>query len=185
MSARAHRDPECLGAGTPPSTGARTSMPRTVQARGSLPKTAPLSTPPAMRRLDTMIKTLKASAMALALAPARASSVTQTLASRFTRRAARLDTLAKRMFALAAMTLIASPAHAATAAGGGGDITAFFQNIVNVITGTFGQLVAVIAVVGVGIGALMGAFSLRAVGGVLLGVMLIFSASWIVQQITA
>ena len=132
-----------------------------------------------------MIKTLNTSATALALAPARAFSATQTLASRLMRRAGQLDGLTKRMFALAAMTLIASPAHAATAAGGGGDITAFLQNIVNVITGTFGQLVAVIAVVGVGIGALMGAFSLRAVGGVLLGVMLIFSASWIVQQITA
>ena len=132
-----------------------------------------------------MIKTVQASAMALAFAPARARSATQGLASRLTRGAGKLDVIGKRLFALAAITMLASPAHAATGAGGGGDITSFLQNIVNTITGTFGQLVAVIAIVGVGIGALMGAFSLRAVGGVFLGCMLIFSASWIVSQIIA
>jgi type IV secretory pathway VirB2 component (pilin) len=34
-----------------------------------------------------------------------------------------------------------------------------------------------------GIGALMGALSLRVVGGVILGIMMLFSASWIVTQI--
>ena len=95
----------------------------------------------------------------------------------------RPDERTARVMAFAAMMLVvASPAHAA---GGGGDLTSFLQNIVTTITGTFGQLLAVIAVVGVGIGALMGAFSFRAVGGVILGVMLIFSSSWVVNQIIA
>ena len=69
--------------------------------------------------------------------------------------------------------------------GGGGDITTFLQNLVNLITGTAGKLLAVLAICIVGIGALMGALSLRAAGGVIFGVMLIFSASWIVNQIVA
>jgi type IV secretory pathway VirB2 component (pilin) len=82
-----------------------------------------------------------------------------------------------------ALLLMADPA-CAQATGGGGDITTFLQNIVNIITGTAGKLIAVLAICFVGIGALMGALSLRAAGGVILGVMLIFSASWIVNQIT-
>lgn len=69
------------------------------------------------------------------------------------------------------------------AGGGTGDITTFLQNLVNLITGTAGKLIAVLAICFVGIGALMGALSLRAAGGVIFGVMLIFSASWIVTQI--
>ncbi len=82
-----------------------------------------------------------------------------------------------------ALLLAADPA-CAQPTGGGGDITTFLQNIVNIITGTAGKLIAVLAICFVGIGALMGALSLRAAGGVILGVMLIFSASWIVNQIT-
>lgn len=78
--------------------------------------------------------------------------------------------------------LAAAPAFA-QAAGGGGDLTTFLQNVVNILTGTAGRLIAVIAICIVGIGALMGALSLRTAGGVLLGVMLIFSSAWIVTQI--
>ena len=81
-----------------------------------------------------------------------------------------------------AVTLAAAPAFA-QAAGGGGDLTTFLQNVVNILTGTAGRLIAVIAICIVGIGALMGALSLRTAGGVLLGVMLIFSSAWIVTQI--
>ena len=89
-----------------------------------------------------------------------------------------------RMLAIAAaMLFISAPAHAA--AGGTSAISQFLQNLVNVLTGTVGQLIAVLAIVGVGIGAIMGAFSFRALGGVILGVMLLFSSSWVVQQITA
>ena len=78
--------------------------------------------------------------------------------------------------------LTAAPA-CAQAAGGGGDLTTFLQNVVNLLTGTAGKLIAVIAICIVGIGALMGALSLRTASGVLLGVMLIFSSAWIVTQI--
>ena len=81
-----------------------------------------------------------------------------------------------------ALTLAAEPAFA-QAVGGGGDITTFLQNIVNILTGTAGRLIAVIAICIVGIGALMGALSMRAAGSVLLGVMLIFSSAWLVDQI--
>lgn len=81
-----------------------------------------------------------------------------------------------------AVALTTSPA-CAQAAGGGGDLTTFLQNVVNLLTGTAGRLIAVIAICIVGIGALMGALSLRTAGGVLLGVMLIFSSAWIVTQI--
>ncbi|HYH36771.1 MAG TPA: TrbC/VirB2 family protein [Azospirillum sp.] len=80
------------------------------------------------------------------------------------------------------VVLAATPAFA-QAAGGGGDLTTFLQNVVNILTGTAGRLIAVIAICIVGIGALMGALSLRTAGGVLLGVMLIFSSAWIVTQI--
>lgn len=90
---------------------------------------------------------------------------------------------------LAACMLMADPVMAQTTAGSGagaggiGNITTFLQNLVNLITGTAGKLIAVLAICFVGIGALMGALSLRTAGGVILGVMLIFSASWIVDQI--
>ena len=82
----------------------------------------------------------------------------------------------------AVLTLAADPAFA-QAVGGAGDLTTFLQNIVNILTGTAGRLIAVIAICIAGIGALMGALSLRAAGGVILGVMLIFSSAWLVDQI--
>lgn len=99
--------------------------------------------------------------------------------------ASQIDVRQVTFVAIAALALLlmADPA-CAQATGGGGDITTFLQNIVNIITGTAGKLIAVLAICFVGIGALMGALSLRAAGGVILGVMLIFSASWIVNQIT-
>ncbi|SMF42821.1 TrbC/VIRB2 family protein [Azospirillum oryzae] len=94
-------------------------------------------------------------------------------------------TICPRLTALGVGVLVllaAAPAFA-QAAGGGGDLTTFLQNVVNILTGTAGRLIAVIAICIVGIGALMGALSLRTAGGVLLGVMLIFSSAWIVTQI--
>jgi len=90
--------------------------------------------------------------------------------------------LAAAALTAASLTLIAEPAFA-QAVGGAGDLTTFLQNIVNILTGTAGRLIAVIAICIAGIGALMGALSLRAAGGVILGVMLIFSSAWLVDQI--
>jgi type IV secretory pathway VirB2 component (pilin) len=88
------------------------------------------------------------------------------------------------MLALAAiaLTVVSDPAHAQTG-GGQGDITTFLTNIVNLVTGTAGKSIAVLGICIAGIGALMGALSLRVVGGVILGIMMLFSASWIVTQI--
>lgn len=97
-----------------------------------------------------------------------------------TRQGRRIVTIA---LAAGLLVFLADPAMA-QATGGGGDLTTFLQNIVNLITGTAGKLIAVLAICIVAIGALMGALSLRAMGGVILGVMLLFSASWIVNQIT-
>jgi type IV secretory pathway VirB2 component (pilin) len=85
---------------------------------------------------------------------------------------------------LATTTLLLTQAEPALAQiGGGGTAITFLQNIVNLITGTLGQLLSVIAVCISGVGALMGAFSMRQFGGVILGVMLIFSSAWFIQQI--
>lgn len=77
---------------------------------------------------------------------------------------------------------VTEPAFAQSV-GGTGDISTFLQNLVNIITGTVGRLIAVLAICVVGIGALMGALSMRAAAGVVLGVILIFSSAWIVDQI--
>lgn len=77
------------------------------------------------------------------------------------------------------------PAAAQTVtAGGGGSLNTFLTNVMNLITGTTGQIVAVIAIALSGIGAMLGAFSVRAFGGTVLGCAIVFSAAWIVGQIT-
>lgn len=84
---------------------------------------------------------------------------------------------------LAAPVLLASAAPALAQTGGRGTLVTFLQNIVNLITGPVGQLLSIIAVCIVGVGALMGSFSLRQAGGVIFGVMLVFSSAWLIQQI--
>ena len=126
-------------------------------------------------------------AASLALAPARLGEA----AGYCFAQARKLDARQVATFALvvAILATVADPVFAqgagggAGGAGGGGNITAFLQNLVNLITGTAGKLISVLAICIVGIGALMGALSIRAAGGVVLGVMLVFSASWIVEQI--
>ena len=84
---------------------------------------------------------------------------------------------------MAALVLSMHPASAQTA-GGTGSFVTFMTNVVNLITGTAGQALAIIAVALCGIGAMFGALSTRQLGAVLVGVALIFSAAWIVGQIT-
>jgi type IV secretory pathway VirB2 component (pilin) len=98
--------------------------------------------------------------------------------------AQRMDKNRVAAFALVGLSLTVTihPAFAQSA-NGGGDITTFLQNLVNIITGTAGKLISVLAICIVGIGAMLGALSMRAAGGTILGVMLVFSASWIVNQI--
>jgi type IV secretory pathway VirB2 component (pilin) len=81
-----------------------------------------------------------------------------------------------------AILLLSEPAFAQTA-GGASSITTFLQNLVNIITGTAGKLIAVVAIAITGIAWMIGAASARTGGAVIFGVMLVFSASWIVDQI--
>lgn len=114
-----------------------------------------------------------------------APSATGPLRADHHRRQMRRSALRRLLPAFAAAVLLALAADPAwaQAAGGGGDITTFLQNLVNILTGTAGRLLAVLAICVVGVGALLGAISMRTVGGVLLGVMLIFSSAWLIDQI--
>lgn len=88
------------------------------------------------------------------------------------------------LLAIAAMLIVWADPAAAQAAGGAGNLTTFLQNVANIITGTAGQVLAVIAVAISGIGTMFGAMSFRTLGGVVLGCAIVFSAAWIVSQIT-
>lgn len=112
--------------------------------------------------------------------PATAPSVGGAATPTTTAAAVRLLSLG---FAVAVVLLgTIDPAAAQPATGAG--VTGFLQNIVTLITGPLGQVLAVLAIAIVGVGALMGAFSVRMLGGVVAGVMILFGASWIVGQIT-
>lgn len=84
----------------------------------------------------------------------------------------------------AALLLLSMHPAAAQTAGGSGSLETFLTNVVNEITGTAGQCLAVIAVALSGIGAMFGAMSFRAFGGVILGCAIVFSAAWVVGKIT-
>ena len=74
--------------------------------------------------------------------------------------------------AVAAALVILSmhPAAAQTVtAGGAGSLNTFLTNVMNLITGTTGQIVAVIAIALSGVGAMLGAFSVRAIRGTVHG----------------
>lgn len=132
-----------------------------------------------------LTKRFHSAAAALMLAPARANTVIHAAVSACFSKARVLDARQAATFAVAAtiLTIAVDPAFAQAGGGGQGDITTFLQNLVNIITGTAGKLIAVLAICIVGVGALMGALSMRAAGGVILGVLLIFSSAWIVNQI--
>jgi type IV secretory pathway VirB2 component (pilin) len=76
-------------------------------------------------------------------------------------------------------------AFAQTVTGGGtGSLTTFLTNVVNLLTGTLGQSIAVIAVAGVGIAWALGQASPRFALGTVVGVAILFSSAWIVGQIS-
>jgi len=128
-------------------------------------------------------KTKRSVASVLALLPARLSAAQSAFTAGAFAKARKMDARTVACFALAgAMLLTAEPAFAQTA-GGAGNITTFLQNLVNIITGTAGKLIAVAAIAITGIAWMIGAASARTAGGVVVGVMIVFSASWIVDQI--
>ncbi|WP_175654097.1 TrbC/VirB2 family protein [Methylobacterium radiotolerans] len=124
-------------------------------------------------------KRVIASALAL---PARVSIAYHSAPDRLN---AGPDKLQARIVAgltvLAAMLCVATPAEAQ--AGGGGQITSFLQNLVNLITGTAGKLISILAIAVTGICKMLGIASMRTLVTVIFGVMLVFGASWIVDQI--
>jgi type IV secretory pathway VirB2 component (pilin) len=63
-------------------------------------------------------------------------------------------------------------------------MTTFLTNVVNLLTGTLGQSIAVIAVAGVGIAWALGQASPRFALGTVVGVAILFSSAWIVGQIS-
>lgn len=79
---------------------------------------------------------------------------------------------------------VADPAFAQGAGGGTGSLTSFLTNVVNLLTGQLGQAIAVIAVAGVGIAWALGQASPRFALGTVVGVAILFSAAWIVGQIS-
>ncbi len=132
----------------------------------------------------TMSKNIKDRlASASASVHSRVSGAPSALATRCFKSAREMDGKALATFALVGVAMLAAtPAYAQS--GGAGNVETFLQNIVNIITGTVGKLIAVIAIVGTGIAWMFGAASVRTLGTVILGCILIFSAAWIVDQIT-
>lgn len=79
---------------------------------------------------------------------------------------------------------LAHPAFAQSIGGVGGNVETFLQNVVNLLTGNVARLLAVIAVVLVGVGWMFGHIDLRRAGIVIIGIILIFGAAQIVSLIT-
>lgn len=79
--------------------------------------------------------------------------------------------------ALAASLILTSPASAQ-------DIEGLLQNVVDMLTGNTARLLAVLAVVVVGILWMFGLFDLRRAAIVVLGIIVVFGAAEIVNLIT-
>lgn len=73
------------------------------------------------------------------------------------------------------------PALAQTA---GSNVEGFLQNIVDMLTGNIARLIAIIAVVLLGFSVMFGLLDIRRAGVIILGIVVVFSAAWIVGQIT-
>lgn len=87
--------------------------------------------------------------------------------------------------ALAASALSALPAQAQVITGGGtGAATTFINNIANLVTGPLGQALSILALAIAGITFMYGSSSFRVLGGVIMGIVIVFSAAWGVGQIT-
>ena len=78
----------------------------------------------------------------------------------------------------------ASPAFAQTTSGAGGNIGAFVQNVIDILNNNVVRGLAVIAVIVTGISWMFGAVDLRRAGTVIVGIIVIFSASTIVGLVT-
>lgn len=79
---------------------------------------------------------------------------------------------------------VASPAFAQSSGGVGGDIGTFIQNIVDLLNNNIIRGLAVIAVIVTGIAWMFGHLDMRRAGTVVIGIIVIFGASTIVNMIT-
>ena len=91
--------------------------------------------------------------------------------------------LASCLATAAALALIASPALAQTS-GAGGDLGAFIENIIAMLNSGVVRGLAVLAVIITGIVWMFGQIDLRRAGTVVIGIIVIFGASTIVDMIT-
>jgi type IV secretion system protein VirB2 len=88
------------------------------------------------------------------------------------------------MLAVSFAAALGPPALAQSVGGVGGNVETFLQNVVDLLTGNVARLLAVIAVVLVGVGWMFGHIDLRRAGIVIIGIILIFGAAQIVSLIT-
>jgi type IV secretion system protein VirB2 len=80
---------------------------------------------------------------------------------------------------LATMLLMPVVAHAQVVSGGTSPTT-ILDNVATFILGPFGEVIAVLAIIGVGIAFMIGRAGLGLIGGVIGGLVLIFGASYLV-----
>lgn len=79
---------------------------------------------------------------------------------------------------------LCEPAFAQSGGGGVTDFTSFLQNVVNLLTGAAGKLIAVIIVSILGLMTATGRMAMHTFFLVLFGIGVLFSATWIVNQVT-
>jgi type IV secretory pathway VirB2 component (pilin) len=92
--------------------------------------------------------------------------------------------LAARVFLVGlVLAVVATPALAQTTTGAGGNIGTFIQNIIGILTNNVVRGLAIIAVIVTGIATMFGHLDLRRAGTVILGIIVIFSAAAIVDQV--
>ena len=82
---------------------------------------------------------------------------------------------------LLAAVLLPVLAHAQTVSGGTSPTT-ILNNIATFILGPFGQSIAVLSVIGIGVAFMFGRATLGLLGGLVGGLVLIFGASYLVTQ---
>ena len=82
---------------------------------------------------------------------------------------------------LTAALLMPALAHAQTVSGGTSPTT-ILNNIATFILGPFGQSIAVLSVIGIGVAFMFGRATLGLLGGLVGGLVLIFGASYLVSQ---
>jgi len=82
-----------------------------------------------------------------------------------------------------AVVLLPIAAHAQTVSGGASPAT-MVNNVCTFILGTFGQSVAVLAIIGIGFLWMFGRASLGVIAGIVGGIVIMFGASYLGQTLT-